>query len=167
MAASLESIVQTTLDGLGYELVEVERAPRGLVRVFADRMGLQAGSFSVEDCARISNQLTRVFAVELIDYERLEVSSPGLDRPLKSLADFQRYVGRAARLRLFAAVDARKRFEGRIDGVSGDSISFSLTPDEPESPKKGRPSAKTPAVPAATIVVAFENIERARLVPEI
>ncbi|MDP1940284.1 MAG: ribosome maturation factor RimP, partial [Gallionella sp.] len=71
-------LVETTVTGLGYELVDVERSGRGMLRVFIDK----SEGISVEDCQVVSNQLTRLFTVENIDYDRLEISSPGLDRPL-------------------------------------------------------------------------------------
>ena len=77
-------LVETTVNGLGYELVDFERSGRGLLRVFIDK----PEGVSVDDCQLVSHQLTRLFLVENVDYDRLEVSSPGLDRPLKKEADF-------------------------------------------------------------------------------
>ena len=82
-------LVETTLTGLGYELVDLEVSGRGLMRVLMDK----PGGIALEDCERVSHQLTRLFAVEGVNYERLEVSSPGLDRPLKKEADFARFRG--------------------------------------------------------------------------
>ena len=80
----LGELLEKTLPPLGYELVEWEMSPKGrYVRVFIDK----PKGVSVEDCARVSRHLTRVFAVENIDFDRLEVSSPGLDRPLRKAAD--------------------------------------------------------------------------------
>ena len=79
-----ESWLRQTLEGLGYELVDLESSRGGLMRVFID----SPKGITVEDCARVSNHLTRAFAVESVEYERLEVSSPGLDRPLKRLEDY-------------------------------------------------------------------------------
>ena len=85
----LAEVLEKTLPVMGYELVDWESSPRGrLVRVFIDK----PGGVDVDDCARVSNHLTRVFAVEGIDYDRLEISSPGLDRALKRPADFARVV---------------------------------------------------------------------------
>ena len=75
-------LVETTVNGLGYELVDLERSGRGMLRVFIDK----PEGISVDDCQVVSNQLTRLFLVENVDYDRLEVSSPGLDRPLKKEA---------------------------------------------------------------------------------
>ena len=78
MIANIGELLERTVPALGYELVDVDLASRGkLVRVFIDK----PNGVDVEDCARVSNHLTRLFAVENVDFERLEVSSPGLDRP--------------------------------------------------------------------------------------
>jgi ribosome maturation factor RimP len=113
-----EAWLSTTLGGLGYELVDLETSRGGHMRIFIDA----PAGITVEDCARVSNHLTRVFAVEGIDYERLEVSSPGLDRPLKRLEDFARFAGQQASMRLKLPRDGRRRFEGRIVAVEDDSI---------------------------------------------
>ena len=102
---------------------------------------------SVEDCARVSNHLTRAFAVEGIDYERLEVSSPGLDRPLKRLEDFARFAGQQASLRLRLPREGRRRFEGRIAGVEAGEVVLEV---------EGKAQR-----------FAFGDIDRARLVPEV
>src|SRR5690348_11401014 len=92
----LAATLETTLTGLGYELVDWERGGKGLLRIFIDC----PRGITVDDCALVSNQLTRLFAVENIDYERLEVSSPGLDRPLKKMADYVRFAGHEAQIKL-------------------------------------------------------------------
>jgi ribosome maturation factor RimP len=93
----LIDLIETTVKGLGYELVEFETSPRArLLRVFIDRPesdATQKSSISVDDCAIVSNQLSRVFTVENVDFDRLEVSSPGLDRPLVKAADYRRFAG--------------------------------------------------------------------------
>lgn len=178
MAANLETVVRTTVDALGYDLVDVERAPRGLLRIYIDRRGAESGQVTVEDCAITSNQLTRVFLVESLDYDRLEVSSPGLDRPLKAESDFKRYAGRLAKVRLFEMTDGRKRFEGVIDSVGDAAVTFLLTEVEPgrfgsvqgivkPNARANKESAAKAPEQATKIVVPFENIERARLVPDI
>ena len=94
VAMELQGLLERTVDGLGYEFVSVELSNRGrMLRIFIDKpaAGPQdalASAITVDDCARVSNQLARVLEVEDIDYDRLEVSSPGLDRPLKKEADF-------------------------------------------------------------------------------
>src|SRR5438094_5259016 len=106
-----------TVGGLGYELVDIERAERGILRVFIDfpaAVADEKGPITVEDCAKVSYQLSHVLTVENVDYERLEVSSPGLDRPVRTLADFARFAGHEAtvKLRVTAPGTNRKTFTG-------------------------------------------------------
>ena len=138
-----EGWLRQTLEGLGYELVDVESSRSGLMRVFID----SPKGISVEDCARVSNHLTRAFAVEGIDYERLEVSSPGLDRPLKRLEDYVRFAGQQASLRLRLPREGRRRFEGRLAGVEDGEVVLEV-------------EGKAQRFP-------FGDIDRARLVPEV
>jgi ribosome maturation factor RimP len=112
----LRKLLETTLAGLGYELVEVETAGgRGgvLLRLFIDR----PQGITVDDCALVSNHLTRLFAVEGIDYGRLEVSSPGLDRPLTRLQDFLRFEGERAQVRMRVPILGRRNFVGILRGA--------------------------------------------------
>jgi len=89
----LNALLETTVVGLGYELVDIEMSPRGrTIRVFIDLPGKESG-VDVDDCARVSNQLSRILEVENVDYDRLEVSSPGLDRVVKKPEDFARFAG--------------------------------------------------------------------------
>ena len=138
-----EKWLTTTLEGLGYELVDLESSRSGLMRVFID----SPRGVTVDDCALVSNHLTKLFAVEGVDYERLEVSSPGLDRPLKRLEDFARFAGRDATVKLRLPVDGRRRYEGRIEGVEEGRVVL-------ESEGKRHH-------------IAFEDIDRARLVPDV
>ncbi|MDE1981808.1 MAG: ribosome maturation factor RimP [Betaproteobacteria bacterium] len=135
--------IEKTVTGLGYEFVDFERAGRGLLRVFIDK----AGGIGVEDCAAVSNQLTRVFAVEGIDYDRLEVSSPGLDRPLKREADFERFAGRDVKLRLRVPRAGQRNFVGRIVSIADGKLVLD--------------------VDGTAIEVEVAGIDRANLVPEI
>jgi len=119
MSADLQELLERTLPPMGYELVDLERSAGGrLLRVFIDK----PQGVDVEDCARVSNHLTRLLAVEDIDFDRLEVSSPGLDRPLKKRADFERFAGQEARLTLNAPLDNAKRIKGVLRGVAGDDV---------------------------------------------
>jgi ribosome maturation factor RimP len=97
-------LLEPTLLGLGYELVDFEWFGRGKLRVMIDK----ADGINVDDCAMVSNHLTRYFAVEGVEYDRLEVSSPGLDRPLRKASDFVRYRGEKAELKLKVPLDGRK-----------------------------------------------------------
>lgn len=125
-------LVETTLDGLGYELVDLEVSPRGLFRVFLDK----PEGIALEDCELVSNQLTRLFTVEGVAYERLEVSSPGLDRVLRKEADFIRFRGEKASVKLRMPLEGRKNFVGVLgelrDGkllldVDGRQVEFELS----------------------------------------
>jgi ribosome maturation factor RimP len=138
-----EGWLRETLAGLGYELVDLESSRGGLVRLFIDA----PRGITVDDCARVSNHLTRAFAVEGIEYERLEVSSPGLDRPLKRLEDFGRFAGQKASLRLRLPRDGRRRFEGRLAGIEEGGVVLEVEGER--------------------LRFAFAEIDRARLVPEI
>lgn len=138
-----EAWLRKTLESLGYELVDLESSRGGLLRVFID----QPSGITVEDCARVSNHLTRAFAVEGVDYERLEVSSPGLDRPLKRLEDYARFAGQKASVRLKLPQEGQRRFEGVLAGTEGGDVLL-------ETDGKRRR-------------FAFGDIDRARLVPDV
>ena len=97
----LYELLGSTLTGMGYELVEVERSARGkLLRIFIDK----PSGISIEDCVAVSHHLGRLFTVENIDYDRLEISSPGLDRPLRQTSDFIRFTGELVKLKLHVAL---------------------------------------------------------------
>ena len=111
-----EAIV-STVTGLGFELIEIERAQRGLLRITIDRIPGRAYVIPsefvvVEDCEQVTRQLQYALEVEGMDYARLEVSSPGLDRPLKSEADFERFIGQAVKITLKVPFEGRKAWEG-------------------------------------------------------
>ena len=112
----LGDLLDRTVPPMGYELVDWELQPRaGLVRVFIDA----PKGVDVEDCARVSNQLTHLFNVENVAYDRLEVSSPGLDRPLRRIADYSRFTGEEAQLTLREMMDGARRIKGVLRGVRG------------------------------------------------
>ncbi len=119
----LLKILEQTVPGLGYELVDVELSPAKLIRVFIDKAD---GGVSVDDCAEVSSHLSRVFQVEEIDYNRLEISSPGLERPLKKIADYLRFCGRLVKIKTLELYDNQKVFQGHIYEVSGDNITLEL-----------------------------------------
>ena len=134
-------LVETTVNGLGYELVDVERAGRGMLRVFIDK----PEGITVDDCQTVSNQLTRLFLVENVDYDRLEVSSPGLDRPLKKEADFVRFAGQKAQLKLRMPMAGRKNFAGVIGAVHDGILQLD--------------------VDGSQVAIELSNLDKARLVP--
>ncbi|MFN3883388.1 MAG: ribosome maturation factor RimP [Rhodocyclaceae bacterium] len=158
----LARLIEQAVVGLGYEFVDFETSPRArLLRVFIDRplddaSGPRSG-VTVEDCATVSNHLTRLFQVENVDYDRLEVSSPGLDRSLKKPADFARFAGQEVQIKLRVAAAAengngaagplQRNFSGTILGCSEDRLRL--------------------AVEGGERSFAFENIEKARLVPKV
>jgi ribosome maturation factor RimP len=109
--ADLYTLTVQALAGMDVELVDVERAAMGLVRVTIDKRD-GSGGVRIEDCEQVSRQLSRVYEVENIDYRRLEVGSPGVDRPLRSEADFLRFAGERIEIKLREAVDGRKVFSG-------------------------------------------------------
>lgn len=118
----LQALIEPTLTGMGYELVALERVGRGLLRLYID----QPAGITLDDCVRVSNQLTRLFMVENVDYDRLEVSSPGLDRPLVKPADFVRFAGQRVQVRLHAPLDGRKRFIGLLRGLENDVLKLDM-----------------------------------------
>ena len=144
MATMLSDLIARTVPALGYELVDWEVSPKGrMVRVFIDK----DGGVDVEDCARLSQHLTRLFAVENVDYERLEVSSPGLDRPLTKAADYERFRGQEATLVLREKRNDTRKVRGVLGGIDG---AEALVETE-----------------AGTVRIPLDLIERARLVPKI
>src|SRR6187200_876262 len=111
----LNDVLETTVTGMGYELAGVERPARGgLLRVYIDK----PGGVNVDDCAAVSHQLARVLTVENISYDRLEVSSPGLDRLLRKERDFARFAGQKARVRMRIALDGQRNFTGVVREAS-------------------------------------------------
>src|SRR5207302_10465797 len=122
--AALEAVMEPAVAGLGYELVDVQASGGGrLLRLFIDN----PGGVGIEDCAAISRHLTRVLAVEGIDYERLEVSSPGLDRPLRKEKDFVRFAGQKAEIRMRTPdASGRRRFVGVLRGAEAGRVSMEL-----------------------------------------
>lgn len=155
--ADLAGIIEQAVVGLGYELVDFETSPRArLFRVFIDRPPVgdhpsaaataTRSGVTVEDCAAVSNHLTRLFMVESIDYDRLEVSSPGMDRPLKKPEDFVRFAGQEVQLKLRIPVGVQRNFSGTISGCAAGLVRIGTTDGERE--------------------FAFENIDKARLVPK-
>jgi len=135
------TLVETTINGLGYELVDFERSGHGLLRVFIDK----PDGIMVEDCQIVSNQLTRLFLVESVAYDRLEVSSPGLDRPLKKETDFVRFAGQQAQLKLRMPLAGRKNFIGVIGEVNNGILQLNV---------EGIP-----------VEIELSNLDKARLVP--
>jgi ribosome maturation factor RimP len=167
----LTELVERTVEGLGYEFVELERAGGGLLRVTLDAPQTPHG-VGLSDCERVSRQLSRVLEVEGVDYDRLEVSSPGLDRRLSRPRDFARFAGQQVLVQLFEPLDGRRRLRGRLVGLSGatgaEQVKLELTEDAPAQGAKGRRRpAQVPTGPARVVEVALAAIDKARLVPQL
>ena len=141
---NLGELLEKTLPPMGYELVAWEMSGKGrMLRVFIDK----PEGIDVDDCAKVSNHLTRLFTVENIEYDRLEVSSPGLDRPLTKLADYARFNGEEAQINLAALTDGVRRLKGMLRGVEGANV---LVETE-----------------TGVRMIPFAAIDRGRLVPKI
>ncbi|MCC7487916.1 MAG: ribosome maturation factor RimP [Burkholderiales bacterium] len=140
----LNGILETTVTGMGYELAGFERPGRGrLLRVYIDK----PGGVSLDDCAAVSHQLTRVLTVESVAYDRLEVSSPGLDRPLRKEQDFVRFAGHRARIRMRVPLEGRRNFTGVVREAGAGRIALDVD---------GR-----------IVSLALSEMENARLVPNV
>jgi ribosome maturation factor RimP len=120
-------VIAQTVEGLGYELVDVERAARGLLRISIDRVPGhpyptgESEFITIEDCEAVTRQLQYVLEVEGVDYARLEVASPGLDRPLRTEADYARFAGEPVSITLKEAFQGRKVYKGVLARVQGDA----------------------------------------------
>jgi len=173
--------IETALRGLGYELVDAERSAGGLLRVTIDHLPADdlpeaaEQAITVDDCERATRQLQRVLEVEGVDYQRLEVSSPGLDRPLKRAADYARFAGQPIELTLKVAFQGRKRWQGELQ-ANGDGWQLVLPDDEDVAPKAAskpaskamkRAAPKAPRADVARKVLAFslDEVREAHLVP--
>ena len=140
----VRALLDSIVTGLGYELVDSEIANGGrLLRVFIDK----PTGVDIEDCVQISNHLSRVFIVEGVDYDRLEVSSPGLDRSLRKRQDFVRFAGERVRVKLRKAMGGRKNFVGLLRGVEGENLNIE--------------------VDGQLLSLQFEDLDKARLVPNV
>jgi ribosome maturation factor RimP len=172
--------IERTVAGLHYELVDVERAPRGLLRITLDRVQGQSYPtgdsefITVDDCEKVTRQLQYVLEVEGLAYERLEVSSPGLDRPLKREADYERFSGQAVNVTLKIPFQGRKTFKGVLaraeagwslvfnDGKQDQVLAFAL--DEVREARlvpvvdfKGRQTKKTGTVSADAAAIGVDG----------
>jgi ribosome maturation factor RimP len=147
--AAIEGKIGPAVTGLGYELVDVQMSNGGrLLRVFIDKPAGSDSGITVDDCAIVSRQLTRVLPVEGVDFERLEVSSPGLDRPLRKPADFARFAGQKAELRMRTPDETgRRKFVGVLQGSDAGRIRVEVD---------GR-----------TVELALDDLDRAKLIPEL
>jgi ribosome maturation factor RimP len=148
----LFALIEKTVTGMGYELVDFEQAARGLLRVYIDVMPEENRAVAVEDCEKVTHQLLHVLTVENASYERLEVSSPGLDRPLKKLSDYSRFAGHEAVVKLRMATPGggnRKSFEGILHEPKGETLRLEFEGNEGP----------------AMLEFSLAEVDKARLVP--
>jgi ribosome maturation factor RimP len=182
MTANLQTIVSQTVTGLGYVLVEIERSAGGLLRVTIDHpwaAGQEEILVAVEDCERVTRQLQYVLEVENVDYKRLEVASPGIDRPLLNEADFERFTGEIVDLTLKVAIGTevaaqsvgsvnanRKKFRGLLSKSQAGGWQIEL---ENEAAKPLKPGAKVSKkrleAPATVMGFTLDELKEARLAP--
>jgi len=164
--ADLWQVIDNATRELGFELIDLERTPGGLMRVFIDiqsdrqpeqdeTMGQEgAGTerlVTIDDCELVSRQLVHLLPVEGFDFERLEVSSPGMDRSLTKHAHYLRFSGSMVKLRLRQPLEGRRNFEGvlRVNEQGGLSLEYEGKAGE-----------------MMQLGFQSEDVERARLVPE-
>ena len=179
---SWQDTVAQTVTGLGFDLVDLERSAGGLLRVTIDLpwQAPEAGQpvppeqfVTVEDCEKITRQLHYLLEVEGLEYRRLEVGSPGIDRPLRHEADFIRFEGHMVDLTLKAPIGAtdstvsanRKKFRGTLERAA-DGVMWQVVWSDAPEPKPGqRVSKKRVAPPLQALTFALDDIQQARLAP--
>ena len=172
---ALQEIVEQTVTGLGYELVEVGRSAGGLLRITIDFPwdAARVQAINVEDCEKVTRQLLFALEVDGAQYRRLEVSSPGIDRPLRTERDFERFAGEVVDLTLKAPMGAaaagqvaptRKKFRGTLERI--DAGGWQIVWSDERAPKPGQKVSKKKA-PAALQALGFrlDELAEARLAP--
>jgi ribosome maturation factor RimP len=179
---ALQQIVEQTVTGLGYDLVEIERSAGGLLRVTIDlpwqppvegEPVVPEQFVTVEDCEKITRQLQFALEVDGTDYTRLEVSSPGIDRPLRHEQDFIRFVGEVIDLTLKEPIGAaaegqvsanRKKFRGTLERAEGGGWQIVWSDEPPVKPGQ-RVSKKRVPAPLQALGFTLEELREARLAP--
>jgi ribosome maturation factor RimP len=172
---ALQDIVEQTVTGLGYELVEIERSAGGLLRITIDLPWNpeQEQFINVEDCEKVTRQLQFALEVEGTEYKRLEVSSPGIDRPLRRDEDLERFAGHAVDITLKAPIGAaaggqvsaaRKKFRGTLERsqAGGWQIVWS---DEPARKPGVKVSKKKEPAQLQALGFTLDELKEARLAP--
>ena len=187
---ALKEIIEQTVAGLGYDLVETERSAAGLLRITIDLPwtpqvdGPAAGSeqfVTVEDCEKVTRQLLFALEVDGVEYKRLEVSSPGIDRPLRHEKDFERFVGHVIDVTLKAPIGAaaggqvsssRKKFRGTLERTQsggGDQsvvLGWQIVWSDAPAGKPGQKiSKKRLPAPVQALGFALDELREARLAP--
>ena len=179
---ALQDIVEQTVTGFGYELVEIERSAGGLLRITIDLPWVPGLDqfINVEDCEKVTRQLHFALEVDAVEYKRLEVSSPGIDRPLKREQDFERFVGEVVDITLKTPIgkDAgalgaslvhanRKKFRGMLERVDADgALSWQIVwRDEPAVKPGQKVSKKRVPAPLQALGFTLDELREARLAP--
>jgi len=156
MMVNPNQVITEVVENLGYQLVDIEREGRGLLRVTIENKDFNI-LINVGDCEKVSHQLTYTLPVENVPFERLEVSSPGVDRILKTAQDFERFKGLEITLKLHIAMGNRKNFTGILQGLlSGDPLSRDAVWGLLIEPKPGE---------SAMLEFSLADVDKARLVP--
>lgn len=143
----LWDLFEPVVTGMGYELVEIEHQPHpkhGVLRLYIDK----ASGIHVDDCSDVSHQISALLDVEdpVPGHFNLEVSSPGLDRPLRRAEDFERFSGEIVKIKTSMALDGQRNFKGRLLGLEKDSVALEFDGKKVQLP--------------------LTAIEKARLVPD-
>lgn len=175
---NLQQIVSQTVTGLGYDLVEIERSAGGLLRITIDLPWVleaaQEQFVTVEDCEKVTRQLQFALEVDSIDYHRLEVSSPGIDRPLRHEQDFERFAGSLVDITLKTPIGEaagglvnanRKKFRGTLERQPGGSGWQIVWSDEAAVKPGQRVSKKRPPPPQQVLGFGLDELREARLAP--
>lgn len=181
LMVSLQQIVEQTVTGFGYELVEIERSAGGLLRVTIDLpwdpQTAVEQFVTVEDCEKVTRQLQFALEVDGIEYKRLEVSSPGIDRPLRHEKDFERFSGQVIDITLKEPIGGaatglvaanRKKFRGTLERIVSEAgePSWQIVWREEPAPKPGQKlSKKRPAAPLQALGFSLNELREARLAP--
>jgi|TARA_B100000795_G_scaffold179892_1_gene136179 ribosome maturation factor RimP len=144
LAIDLEALIEKNVSKLGYELVDFEIINRGeLLRIFIDK----PSSINIDDCVSVTNQLKHILTVEEdIIFDRLEVSSPGINRVIKKLQDFERFKGEKIKIKTRSPIEERKNFTGTLKGTKKDLVLIEFN--------------------NVLVEISLDNIEKARLDPE-
>ena len=144
MTIDIETLIEKNISKLGYELVDFEIINRGeLLRIFRDK----PSSINIDDCVDVTNQLKHILTVEEdITFDRLEVSSPGINRVVKKLEDFKRFKGEKIKIKTREPIDERKNFTGILQGIRKDLILIDFND--------------------VLLEIRLDNIEKARLDPD-
>ena len=179
---ALQQIVEQTVTGLGYDLVEIERTAGGLLRITIvlpwtapaeGEADLPEAFITVEDCEKVTRQLQFALEVDGVDYQRLEVSSPGIDRLLRNTVDFERFAGQLVDITLKAPIGAaaqgqvhanRKKFRGTLERVDAEHWQIVWSDEPPVKPGQ-RVSKKREPAPLQALGFVFDELQEARLAP--